>query len=258
MDFLENKFFLLALTFAFFFGAKELQKKTGFILLNPILVTIALLIVFLQFTDISYETYEESGYLIEFWLKPAVVALGVPLYLATRNDQETASAHHRVAIGRLSGRNRFGRLGCQTFRSHARSYYIAGLQVGNDPYCHGGNTGCRGYPLTHSGCGGMCRYIRRDFRIQSIVDRTREKSHCARIVYGYGFTCRRYFGGDGGQRKVRGVCRIGIDAQRYLHRPFYPYDFTNVGVDLTSFYQKAHSSFVRNRNDLKKTYSESH
>lgn len=48
MDFLENKFFLLALTFAFFFGAKELQKKTGFILLNPILVTIALLIVFLQ------------------------------------------------------------------------------------------------------------------------------------------------------------------------------------------------------------------
>lgn len=83
MDFLENKFFLLALTFAFFFGAKELQKKTGFILLNPILVTIALLIVFLQFTDISYETYEESGYLIEFWLKPAVVALGVPLYLAT-------------------------------------------------------------------------------------------------------------------------------------------------------------------------------
>ena len=81
MDFLENKFFLLALTFAFFFGAKELQKKTGFILLNPILVTIALLIVFLQFTGISYETYEEGGYLIEFWLKPAVVALGVPLYL---------------------------------------------------------------------------------------------------------------------------------------------------------------------------------
>ena len=75
MDFLENKFFLLALTFAFFFGAKELQKKTGFILLNPILVTIALLIVFLQFTGISYETYEEGGYLIEFWLKPAVVAL---------------------------------------------------------------------------------------------------------------------------------------------------------------------------------------
>ena len=30
---------------------------------------------------ISYETYNKGGYLIEFWLKPAVVALGVPLYL---------------------------------------------------------------------------------------------------------------------------------------------------------------------------------
>ena len=32
-------------------------------------------------THISYETYNEGGHLIEFWLKPAVVALGVPLYL---------------------------------------------------------------------------------------------------------------------------------------------------------------------------------
>ena len=29
----------------------------------------------------AYETYNEGGHLIEFWLKPAVVALGVPLYL---------------------------------------------------------------------------------------------------------------------------------------------------------------------------------
>lgn len=50
-------------------------------MLNPILVTIAVLILFLQLTGISYETYSEGGKLIEFWLKPAVVALGVPLYL---------------------------------------------------------------------------------------------------------------------------------------------------------------------------------
>ena len=81
MDFFENKFFLLTLTFAIFFAAKVLQKKTGLVLLNPILITIALLIVFLRFTGISYDTYQEGGYLIEFWLKPAVVALGVPLYL---------------------------------------------------------------------------------------------------------------------------------------------------------------------------------
>lgn len=81
MKFLENEFFLLALTFILFFYAKLLQKKTQILLLNPILVTIALLIIFLKTFNIEYETYNEGGRLIEFWLKPAVVALGVPLYL---------------------------------------------------------------------------------------------------------------------------------------------------------------------------------
>ena len=50
-------------------------------MLNPILFTIAVLILFLKLSGISYETYNEAGELIAFWLKPAVVALGVPLYL---------------------------------------------------------------------------------------------------------------------------------------------------------------------------------
>ncbi len=81
MSFLENEFFLLAVTFGVFFLAKLLQKKTGLMLLNPILLAIAVLIIFLKTAGISYETYSEGGRLIEFWLKPAVVALGVPLYL---------------------------------------------------------------------------------------------------------------------------------------------------------------------------------
>lgn len=81
MSYLHNEFFLLAVTFGVFFFAKLLQKKTGILLLNPILLTIAVLIVFLKAANISYETYNQGGHLIEFWLKPAVVALGVPLYL---------------------------------------------------------------------------------------------------------------------------------------------------------------------------------
>ena len=84
MEFFENKFFLLAITFGFFFFSKLLQKKTGWVILNPILVAIALLICFLKFTGVSYDTYNEAGSLVEFWLKPAVVALGVPLYLQLR------------------------------------------------------------------------------------------------------------------------------------------------------------------------------
>ena len=75
MEYLENKFFLLAFTFGVFFLSRVLQKKTGWVVLNPILLTIAVLILFLQFTGVSYETYSEAGSLVEFWLKPAVVAL---------------------------------------------------------------------------------------------------------------------------------------------------------------------------------------
>ena len=81
MNYLENEFFLLAITFGIYFFAKLLQKKTGILLLNPILLTIAVIIIFLKLTNISFETYNQGGHLIEFWLKPAVVALGVPLYL---------------------------------------------------------------------------------------------------------------------------------------------------------------------------------
>ena len=81
MEFLENKYLLLALTFGVFALFRELQRKTGWVLLNPILLTMIVLIFFLKVTGISYETYQEGGHLIEFWLKPAIVALGVPLYL---------------------------------------------------------------------------------------------------------------------------------------------------------------------------------
>ena len=81
MEFLENKYLLIALTFGLFACFKGLQKKTGSVLLNPILLTMITLIFFLKAAGISYDTYREGGLLIDFWLKPAIVALGVPLYL---------------------------------------------------------------------------------------------------------------------------------------------------------------------------------
>ena len=80
MEILQNNIILLALTFGIYYAARQLQKWTGWFVLNPILVTIVALIGLLKLTDISYETYSEAGGYIEFWLKPAIVALGVPLY----------------------------------------------------------------------------------------------------------------------------------------------------------------------------------
>lgn len=80
MAFLENSYFLLALTFIVFIIARIINRRTGLMLLNPILISVTILILFLWLTGIPYETYTAGGGYIEFWLKPAVVALGVPLY----------------------------------------------------------------------------------------------------------------------------------------------------------------------------------
>lgn len=80
MEYLTNKYFLIALTFLFYLGAQLLQRRTGIRLFNPILVAVAGLIGFLLLFKIDYSSYREGGEYIELWLKPAVVALGVPLY----------------------------------------------------------------------------------------------------------------------------------------------------------------------------------
>lgn len=81
MEYLQSEFFLIALTFGVFYLARKLQMRTGWVALNPILVAILVLIAFLKLTGISYESYSRSASVIDFWLKPAIVALGVPLYL---------------------------------------------------------------------------------------------------------------------------------------------------------------------------------
>lgn len=80
MSYLENKYFLIALTFVVYVTAQIIQKRTGMSFLNPILVTIAVLICILMSAGVDYPTYAAGGDYIDFWLKPAVVALGVPLY----------------------------------------------------------------------------------------------------------------------------------------------------------------------------------
>ena len=80
-QYFSNEFFLIALTFGSYFLGKLLRRRTGWVIMNPILVAIAVVITFLELSGVSYETYNAGGHMIEFWLRPAVVALGVPLYM---------------------------------------------------------------------------------------------------------------------------------------------------------------------------------
>ena len=81
LDFLENPLFLLALTFLIYYGAVLLQKRFKSALLNPVLITAIALVIYLLCLHITPAKYEEAGKYIDFWLKPSIVALGVPLYL---------------------------------------------------------------------------------------------------------------------------------------------------------------------------------
>ena len=78
---ISNEYFMLALTFGVFYAAKSIQRRLGWILFKPILVGVAIIIVLLLVGEMPFESYHEGAKMIEFWLKPAVVALGVPLYL---------------------------------------------------------------------------------------------------------------------------------------------------------------------------------
>ncbi|MDD4922427.1 MAG: LrgB family protein [Bacteroidales bacterium] len=80
MEFFQSEIFIVSFTFLAYFLAQKLQKKTRSIILNPILISIILIIVFLSVFNIDYSYYHEGSKLIDFFLKVAVVALGVPLY----------------------------------------------------------------------------------------------------------------------------------------------------------------------------------
>ena len=56
MDFLQNKFFLIALTFGFYLAGQRLQRRTGIKLFNPILIAIAAMICFLLLCGIDYDS----------------------------------------------------------------------------------------------------------------------------------------------------------------------------------------------------------
>ena len=165
MNYLENEFFLLAITFGIYFFAKLLQKKTGFLLLNPILLTIAVLIIFLKITHISYETYNEGGHLIEFWLKPAVVAR-TPVF-AVGNDQKTIATHIIITVGRLFCRSCFRCTDSQTNGSFTRSYSLSGSEIRNHSYCHGSNQKLGRYSFADSSSSSLCRITGGYTRIQN-------------------------------------------------------------------------------------------
>jgi predicted murein hydrolase (TIGR00659 family) len=77
---IENIGWSLPLTLVVFFAARRLGGWLKTPLLNPLLVSMAVIIPLLVFSGISYERYFSGSKALNDLLQPAVVALAFPLY----------------------------------------------------------------------------------------------------------------------------------------------------------------------------------
>lgn len=78
---LRHPIVLIWLTITVFWIVNIIRTRTGNVLVNPVLCSTVVMILYLKLFDIDYPTYHEAAVFIDFWLKPAVVGLAVPLYL---------------------------------------------------------------------------------------------------------------------------------------------------------------------------------
>ena len=83
-EFLHTPLFGVLLSLTAFQVGTLLYKKTRLSILNPLLVASVLVMVFLLYFGIDFETYNLGGDYISFFLGPATVVLAVPLYKTIR------------------------------------------------------------------------------------------------------------------------------------------------------------------------------
>ncbi|MBQ1464878.1 MAG: LrgB family protein [Ruminococcus sp.] len=101
VDFLENSvFFGVAISLLAYGAGTWLRKKTGLAVLNPLLVSVILVIAFLAVTKIDYQKYYAGAKYISYLLTPATVALAIPLYRQFELLKHNAAA---ILAGIISG-----------------------------------------------------------------------------------------------------------------------------------------------------------
>ena len=77
-----------------------LKKKFGFPIFNPLLISIAVVIVFLAVFDIDYQNYNDGAKYLSYLLTPATVCLAIPLYEQMEALKKNIKA---ILAGILSG-----------------------------------------------------------------------------------------------------------------------------------------------------------
>jgi len=78
--FLENPVFGLFLTLSIGWLGVKIRDKSGKNWLNPMLISVFMVVIVLLVLDIPYASYKKGGDLIHMFLGPITVVLAVPLY----------------------------------------------------------------------------------------------------------------------------------------------------------------------------------
>lgn len=98
--FQDSIFFGVLISLASYSIGLALKIKTGWSLMNPLLISIVLVIGILLLTGVDYHTYSAGANCISYLLTPATICLAVPLYQQVELLKKNYKA---VMIGILSG-----------------------------------------------------------------------------------------------------------------------------------------------------------
>jgi predicted murein hydrolase (TIGR00659 family) len=99
-EFLNTPLFGILFSLIAFHIGTLLYKKTQLSILNPLLIASVLVMAFLLYFGIDFETYNLGGDYISFFLGPATVVLAVPLYKKIRLLKSNALP---ILVGILAG-----------------------------------------------------------------------------------------------------------------------------------------------------------
>lgn len=101
-----NEFFLnsaaagVVLSLVSYFAGMEIKRRWKWAVLNPLLISIVLVVGFLVLFDVDYDAYNESARYLSYLLTPATVSLAIPLYQQMELLKKNMAA---ICIGILAG-----------------------------------------------------------------------------------------------------------------------------------------------------------
>ena len=147
-ELLASPFFGIALSIVAFSIGVWIQKKTGLVICNPLIIAIVLVSGVLLLFQIPYESYNEGGSIINMFLAPATSCLAVSVYTRLELLKKNWLP---ILAGCVAGS--LTSMGSVFLRAGRGHDVFSSSQIGNHSH-RGGNRGKSWRYFFHYGGGG--------------------------------------------------------------------------------------------------------